>query len=50
MICGYTRVSTKTQAKDGNSLEAQEDALKGAGTSKIYKEAFLVQHRKNGIR
>lgn len=23
MIYGYARVSTKTQAKDGNSLEAQ---------------------------
>ncbi len=24
MISGYTRVSTKGQARDGNSLEAQE--------------------------
>ena len=27
MIYGYARVSTKGQAKDGNSLEAQEIAL-----------------------
>ena len=30
MIYGYARVSTKGQAKDGNSLEAQEKALKEA--------------------
>ena len=28
MIYGYARVSTKGQAKDGNSLEAQEAELK----------------------
>ena len=31
MIYGYARVSTKGQAKDGNSLEAQEKALQEAG-------------------
>ena len=40
MIYGYARVSTKTQAKDGNSLEAQENALKEAGATKIYADAF----------
>jgi DNA invertase Pin-like site-specific DNA recombinase len=40
MIYGYRRVSTKSQAKDGNSLEAQEDALKAAGAQKIYSDAF----------
>lgn len=40
MIYGYARVSTKTQAKGGNSLEAQETALRGAGASEIYKDAF----------
>ena len=40
MIYGYARVSTKTQAKDGNSLEVQEDILRGAGASEIYKDAF----------
>lgn len=40
MIYGYCRVSTKGQAKDGNSLEAQENALKTAGATKIYKDAF----------
>lgn len=37
-VVGYCRVSTKTQAKDGNSLEAQEQQLKAAGATKIYKE------------
>ncbi|MBU5679006.1 recombinase family protein [Blautia sp. MSJ-9] len=40
MIYGYSRVSTKGQAKDGNSLEAQEAALKAAGVQKIYSDAF----------
>ena len=40
MIYGYSRVSTKSQAKDGNSLEAQESALKAAGAQKIYSDAF----------
>jgi DNA invertase Pin-like site-specific DNA recombinase len=40
MIYGYARVSTKGQAKDGNSLEAQEKALREAGATQIYKDAF----------
>jgi DNA invertase Pin-like site-specific DNA recombinase len=40
MIYGYARVSTKGQAKDGNSLEAQEKALKERGCDVIYTEAF----------
>ena len=40
MIYGYARVSTKNHAKDGNSLEAQEKALRAAGASKIYTDAF----------
>lgn len=40
MIYGYARVSTKNQAKDGNSLEAQEKALRAAGASEIYADAF----------
>lgn len=40
MIYGYARVSTRGQAKDGNSLEAQEAALKEAGAQKIYKESY----------
>lgn len=40
MIYGYSRVSTKGQAKDGNSLESQEKALREAGASKIYTDAF----------
>ena len=39
-IYGYARVSTKKQAKDGNSLEAQEAALKGAGAQKVYFDAY----------
>lgn len=40
MIYGYARVSTKTQAKDGNSLEAQEEALRESGATLIFKDAF----------
>lgn len=40
MIYGYARVSTKGQAKDGNSLEAQEQALKLAGATVVYADAF----------
>lgn len=40
MIYGYARVSTKGQAKDGNSLEAQEKALREAGATEIFTDAF----------
>lgn len=40
MIYGYARVSTKGQAKDGNSLEAQERTLRENGASSIYHDAF----------
>lgn len=40
MIYGYCRVSTKGQAKDGNSLEAQENSVKAAGAEKIFCDAF----------
>ena len=40
MIYGYARVSTARQAKDGNSLEAQEKLLKENGAVKIYRDAF----------
>lgn len=40
MIYGYARVSTKGQAKDGNSLEVQEQALKEQGAEKIFSDSF----------
>lgn len=40
MIYGYARVSTKGQAKDGNSLEAQTKALREHGAAQIYSDAF----------
>ena len=41
MIYGYCRVSTKGQAKDGNSLEAQEqEILSRYNNALIYKEAY----------
>lgn len=40
MIYGYGRVSTKGQAKDGNSLEAQERLLKEHGAEEIYMDSF----------
>ena len=40
MKIGYGRVSTKGQARDGNSLEAQQKILKEAGAEVIYLDAF----------
>ena len=40
MVYGYCRVSTQMQAKDGNSLHAQEQLLKENGAEKIYSDAF----------
>jgi len=40
MIYGYARVSTKGQAKDGNSLEAQDKLLREAGATEIYYDSF----------
>lgn len=40
MIYGYARVSTKGQAKEGNSLEAQEKLLRAAGAAEIVTDAF----------
>lgn len=47
MIYGYARVSTKGQAKDGNSLEAQEKLLKENGAEVIFCDAFtgIKAHR-----
>jgi DNA invertase Pin-like site-specific DNA recombinase len=40
MIFGYARVSTKTQARDGNSLDGQVQELKDAGAEEIYTDTF----------
>lgn len=40
MVYGYCRVSTQMQAKDGNSLHAQEQLLKENGAEEIYSDAF----------
>lgn len=40
MIYGYARVSTKGQARDGNSLEEQERQLKEKGCAEIYHDSF----------
>lgn len=40
MIYGYARVSTKGQAKDGNSLEVQEKTLRENGAAVIFYDAF----------
>lgn len=39
MIYGYARVSTRGQAKDGNSLENQETILKEYGAEVIYSDS-----------
>jgi len=40
VIFGYARVSTNSQARDGNSLEAQINSLKEAGAEKIFSDIF----------
>lgn len=40
MIYGYARVSTKGQARDGNSLEAQTTLLKEAGAQKVFYDSY----------
>ena len=40
MIYGYARVSTKGQARNGNSLEQQVETLTEAGAEKIYHDSF----------
>lgn len=40
MVYGYARVSTAGQAKDGNSLESQEKALRENGAQEIYADSF----------
>ena len=39
MIYGYARVSTRGQARDGNSIESQEQQLRGAGCEVIYADS-----------
>ncbi|MBR1508441.1 MAG: recombinase family protein [Eubacterium sp.] len=40
MVYGYARVSTRGQARDGNSLEYQEEQLRAAGAEKIYIDTY----------
>jgi len=40
MKYGYARVSTKNQAKDGNSLEIQEKELRKNGAEEIFSDVY----------
>lgn len=40
MIYGYARVSTKVQARDGNSLASQTRSLREAGAEEIFCDSF----------
>ena len=40
IVYGYARVSTRGQARDGNSLEYQEEQLRSAGAEKIYIDTY----------
>jgi len=52
MIYGHARVSTKTQEKDGNNLEAQEEFLCEFCAQEVYKDSdinkAIVEYKKNG--
>ncbi len=37
---GYIRVSSKGQARDGNSLEAQEESVRAAGATMVVKDVY----------
>ena len=39
-VYGYIRVSSKGQAREGNSLEAQEAAVRSAGATEIIKDVY----------
>lgn len=39
VICGYARVSTKYQEKEGNSLDSQEAQLKSAGAKIVFSDS-----------
>lgn len=50
MVYGYARVSTRGQARDGNGLEAQEQALRQAGAEEIYTDAWTgTQSKRPGL-
>ena len=40
LIFGYARVSTRGQAKEGNSLEYQEELLRSAGAKKVFIDTY----------
>ena len=40
MVYGYARVSTTGQARDGNSLEVQVNALRQAGAERIFEDVY----------
>lgn len=40
MVYGYARVSTGGQAKDGNSIEAQEKLLRENGAEMVFTDSF----------
>ena len=40
LVFGYARVSTYSQARDGNSLDAQVHALRNAGAVQIFSDVF----------
>lgn len=39
-VYGYARVSSRGQARDGNSLEVQQKALTEAGATELYADVF----------
>lgn len=40
VVYGYARVSSRNQAKDGNSIEAQTEALAAAGAMEVFTDVY----------
>lgn len=40
IVFGYCRVSTRGQAVEGNSLEGQEEAVRKAGATRIFRDTY----------
>ena len=49
MVYGFARVSSRKQEREGNSLEAQEEQLRDAGATIIFKDG-IEEMRLTGLQ